>query len=443
MPIDDLYPEQKKDAFWRPGGARPRGYDPDRNAAMTAGTNSMVGSRWGGVWDSVRKEWGAMSQPSTPGQLSFAGDVADLGRKAAGLIPGGVTANPQIDRLRLRESMIGPQEPNFDTRARRIEQFRAGSDLSAHPASAAPVMANGNAVPAREEIGLRGENLPPQEGGRGNVSPQPPLSESSRASSSAVVGAAGAGRGAAGPTISASDKEYLGRQPVTADPRKRYFDMANMSLEQRESYLNSLPEGQRPIQTIRGNREAWYSPGMSKEFDTIPEAMSGVEGRPTLKSEMGREEEARDRAALVDIAASRNKTALAAEGMRQAGSDRRHVAEGKGKGHSGWDTFVQKGVDDSGNPVEKTMVWNKEIGPHTIIEPKTTPAKAIVSAITGDFENDKARDGWLPMFEYLDPQKVAEIATTLPPPVKAYYREAIAKRAAQKAQEEKTKAKGN
>jgi hypothetical protein len=269
----------------------------------------------------VKTELNALTG-GTPGQPSFTRDVGDVGRKVGSMFGGGVTTNPQIDRLRTKEAMIGTQEPNFD-RARRLEQ--AGVASAPPPAAPAPDL------PVMRDRESEAQRLPayrqpePAAVANGSDTPGPRPGGSSRSSSSASVGVAGAGRGGTGPTISAGDQEYLNRQPVTADPRKRYFDMAQMSLEEREKYLNSLPEGQRPIQTIRGNKEGWYSPGMSKEFATIPEAMSGVEGRPTYKNENDREEEARDRAAMVDMAGARNKTALAAEGMRQAGQDRRQV----------------------------------------------------------------------------------------------------------------------
>jgi hypothetical protein len=197
------------------------------------------------------------------------------------------------------------------------------------------------------------------------------------ASSSASTRIAGSVRGGTGPTISAGDQEYLNRQPVTADPRKRYFDMAQMSLEQREKYLNSLPEGQRPIQTIRGNKEGWYSPGMSKEFATIPEAMSGVEGRPTLKSEMGREEEARDRAAMVDMAGARNRTAVQLKAMGEEGEDRRALA-----------ATLKGAKGANGKPSEE---WKFEKNP----TPEGTDAGVIVEKNSGmvlPVRMDKSKD---------------------------------------------------
>jgi hypothetical protein len=117
-----------------------------------------------------------------------------------------------------------------------------------------------------------------------------------------------------------SDREYMGAAPAT-DPRKRYMDMANMSLEQREQFLNSLPEGQRPIQTIRGNREGWYNPALSQEFGSIPEAMSGVAGRPTYASEEKRREESLDRSALLD------RQRYASDMAYRARIDSQHISE--------------------------------------------------------------------------------------------------------------------
>ena len=356
--------EEERRREYRPG------YNPRGN--YTSSTPNL------GIWDTVKTELNALTG-GVPGQPSFTRDVADVGRKAGGIFGGGVV-NPQIDRLRAKEAMIGTQEPNFD-RARRIEQAGFAANPSpAAPAPASPVMAQNATQPGsidREAENRRVYNMP---SGRGDVSPDQPLRESSRSSSSASVGVAGAGRGGVGPTISAGDQEYLNRQPVTADPRKRYFDMAQMSLEQREAYLNSLPEGQRPIQTIRGNKEGWYSPGMSKEFATIPEAMSGVEGRPTLKSEMGREEEARDRAAMVDMAGARNKTALAAEGMRQAGQDRRQVKD--------LEATLKGAKGANGKPSEE---WKFEKNP----TPEGTDAGVIVEKNSGmvlPVRMDKSKD---------------------------------------------------
>lgn len=355
-----------------------------------------VGSRWGGVWDSVRKEWNAMAAgnpegravyeqgrdaitgtignafrgaaeiplPSSPGRLSFTGDVADLGRKAAGLFPQGPGTDPQVERLRTREAMIGPQEPNFDTRARRLQQ--AGVAPAAPTAAAAPVMANDAGAPVREEIGLRGENLPPQEGGRGNVAMQPPLSESAGTTATGkakVAAGPGAFRGGIGAPMQLAESDRAYMQPNPQDPRQRYYDMANMSLEQREAFLNSLPEGQRPIQTIRGNKEGWYNPALSKEFATIPEAMSGIEGRPTYLTEEKRREEALDRGAMLERQRYASDMAyrarIDAEAMQQAGENSRATIKGatgkNGKPTEEWKFEKSPNADgsESGVLVEK------------------------------------------------------------------------------------------
>jgi len=249
-----------------------------------------------------------------------------------------------------------------------------------------------------------------------------------------------AARGGQVPTT-AADAEYINRQPVTVDPRKRYFDMAGMSLEQRNAMLDAMPEGQRPIQTIRGNTEGWYNPSLSKEFSGLPQALTGVEGRPTLQSENMREQEARDRVSHEGIAGARNATALAMEDKRQTGANARSADGSKGGKSTEWKEFVQKGQDANGNPTEETVVWNPAAGPHTIISPRKTPAKAIASAIIGDFQNEKARDGWLPLFERLDADKVSEIASAMPPEVKEHYRKSLIDKIKESEKDKKAKGK--
>lgn len=398
------------------------GYDP-RGPARS----QQQPSRFGGVWDSVRSEMSALAgSPVGPGRAvtGIARDVTGLVKK----IPAAAQSIANTYGLAMED--LSGMHSDDDTRQRRMAQAGIQAPSQMVPAHAAnrPVMSES----ARGETQPRSTGImadpKAQDGGLGaGPGSKPPISEASTKSrASGTVSASGGSV-----PLSPSDQEYLNRPAVNVDPRKRYYDMAGISLEQRNAMLDAMPEGQRPIQTIRGNREGWYNPALSREFSGISEALTGVEGRPTYKSESAREEEALDRGMAARIAESRNKTLLAAEGMRQSGSDRRHEPSGKGKGE-GWDTFVQKGVDETGNPVEKTLVWNKALGPHTIIEPKHTPAKAIASAILGDWQNEKARDGWLPMFEYLDANKVAEIATTMPPDVREYYRTKLKEKASKK-----------
>ena len=282
-------------------------------------------SPWPSKWDAAKAELNSLrGGPAAFGSAETVERGVNAVKGFMGSVPERLYEEGEQYLNKVRDKTMGPA-----ARAKRLEMANYPSEANRLPnmPQAAPEM------PVMQDRESEAQRLPayrqpePAAVANGSDTPGPRPGMSSKSSSSASVGVVGSGRGGTGPTISANDQEYLNRQPVTADPRKRYFDMAQMSLEQREQYLNSLPEGQRPIQTLRGNKEGWYSPGMSKEFATIPEAMSGVEGRPTLKSEMGREEEARDRAAMVDMAGARNRTALAGEGMRQAGQDRRLLKE--------------------------------------------------------------------------------------------------------------------
>jgi hypothetical protein len=82
----------------------------------------------------------------------------------------------------------------------------------------------------------------------------------------------------------------------------KYRDIARMSLEQWNRYsggervkgfehLGTLPEGDRPIHTIRGTDQAWYSPKTSEEYATRAGSVTGIHGRqPSVADLMKREE---------------------------------------------------------------------------------------------------------------------------------------------------------
>jgi len=396
-------------------------------------------------WDKVPGEWAAsigtaLSKPNTDTGPSFFKDVADVGRRVAGAMPRPATT-PGEENVRVQEhfrpSAGSAIQPNFD-------RYREMAGLP----PAAPVMSNDvqqQPMTQSDVLALKGERNQPQApvypAGGGQVPDETqPSSHTPVQGGRSSVSAGVSDRGGQVPTT-AADAEFINRQPVTVDPRKRYFDMAGMSLEQRNAMLDAMPEGQRPIQTIRGNTEGWYNPSLSKEFSGLPQALTGVEGRPTLQSENMREQEARDRVSHEGIAGARNATALAMEDKRQTGANARSADGSKGGKSTEWKEFVQKGQDANGNPTEETVVWNPAAGPHTIISPRKTPAKAIASAIIGDFQNEKARDGWLPLFERLDADKVSEIASAMPPEVKEHYRKSLIDKIKESEKDKKAKGK--
>jgi hypothetical protein len=82
----------------------------------------------------------------------------------------------------------------------------------------------------------------------------------------------------------------------------KYRDIAKMSLEQWNKYragevvpgferLGALPEGDRPIHTIRGTGQKWFSPRTSEEYETRAGSVTGLHGKaPTVQDIMKREE---------------------------------------------------------------------------------------------------------------------------------------------------------
>lgn len=224
--------------------------------------------------------------PQNPfGTSTAIGSAEDVSRGVqrvkdwAGRIPATIEANARAREL---ESM-GPV-----ARQRRLEMANYQSEAARRPNMPQepldnPVMAKSQTGESRPETGLRNEG-PPEQAAYG-VGQQPDKRTIPGRTGQAVATSSAAS--VSGPIAAPS-----------SDPRKRYMDMAKMSLEQREAYLNSLPVGQRPIQVIRGNTESWYSPGMSREFATIPEAVSGIQGRPTYQSEEERAERAAGRGAV-------------------------------------------------------------------------------------------------------------------------------------------------
>ena len=343
------------------------GYDPRGNQAQR--TNTAAGAnRWGGVWDSVRSEMNALSNSPMGRDVgrvaNFAGDVVGAGIegtskalsrtwqgvgsgvRAYGEYTGGPTS-PIANAGRRSEEYWNREAGAFDREKRLAQAGMPSQAVPAHgPRSNQPVMSESARDPKDRSRAPLMNEPPPQDGGLGaGPGGKPPLSESAAGGSTTKTGSrTGPGifrKGIGDPMqVAESDREYMGAAPAT-DPRKRYMDMANMSLEQREQFLNSLPEGQRPIQTIRGNREGWYNPALSQEFGSIPEAMSGVEGRPTYLSEEVRRNESLKRQAGLDKQRYASDMAYRAQidsqNISQAGQDRRSaltVSKG-GKGGQG------------------------------------------------------------------------------------------------------------
>ena len=381
-----------------------------------------------GKWDAARAEINTLQ-----------GGASDFG--SAAQVARGVDATKGFfkDAFSRESFTLAPAD-----KERRLAQARMGIYPSAdesfnpprveQPAAAAPppqpLMAEAAQPSAQQPLTKRQTDYPPDAVANGSAP------AGTRQTTGGAMGVAA--RGGQVPRSPHDQKVFDSQQN---DALGRYREMANWSLEQRNAYLDSLPEGQRPIQTIRGNTEGWYNPSLSKEFSGLPQALTGVEGRPTLQSENMREQEARDRVSHEGIAGARNATAMAMEDKRQTGANARHADGSKGGKSTEWKEFVQKGQDANGNPTEETVVWNPAAGPHTIISPRKTPAKAIASAIIGDFQNEKARDGWLPLFERLDADKVSEIASAMPPEVKEHYRKSLIDKIKESEKDKKAKGK--
>jgi hypothetical protein len=260
--------------------------------SVEAQRKKREGNVLGGVWGAVRSELNAMATGSPEGRQLY-----EQGRDAilrGPQNPFGTTAigtSEQVGRgVQAAKDFLGDAftKEAFTTSAadrnRRLQMAQYPLQPAHGRPVEAPVMAKSQQTgESRPEIGLRNEGPPEQAAyGAGERADQRTMP----AKTGQAVGTSTAAS-SSGPTAAPS-----------SDPRKRYMDMAKMSLEQREAYLNKLPEGQRPIHAIRGTKESWYSPGMSREFATIPEAMSGIQGRPTYESEEERAEHAAGRAAV-------------------------------------------------------------------------------------------------------------------------------------------------
>ena len=170
------------------------------------------------------------------------------------------------------------------------------------------------------------------------------------------------------------------------DALGRYREMANWSLEQRNAYLDSLPEGQRPIQTIRGNTEGWYNPSLSKEFSGLPQALTGVEGRPTLQSENMREQEARDRVSHEGIAGARNATAKEIASMRIAGENERATKGGK---QPEYDFKEVPQYDDLGNEKGKKLMAINKHAPAEHYSIDANMSSDLAGKMSQDFTKDQ------------------------------------------------------
>jgi hypothetical protein len=291
---------------------------------------------------------------------------------------------PDVNReKRIAQAGLAPEQPVMATSARDPkDQSRATAGIMADPK--------------------------PQDGGLGaGPGGKPPLSEpSTKSKASGSVATRGGSI-----QLSPSDQEYLNRPAVNVDPRKRYYDMAGMSLEQRNAMLDAMPEGQRPIHTIRGNREGWYNPALSREFSGISEALTGVEGRPTYKSESAREEEALDRGMAARIAEGRNRTHLAGVAMSQAGEDRR--ASIKGSQGEKW-TLGRRPTADGG---EEGVILDEKSG--KVLPVRTDTAQDVAAfyrnlpkkqwGMAAQFLSGHDREARNEVFKYLPEDMRAEL----------------------------------
>jgi hypothetical protein len=248
------------------------GYDPARNKVLREDTAQGLANRWGGIWDSARTALNDIQSGIQRGQPQQ--DYYDKFGIGSPVSP----------------NRMNPQPPQGDidqnqNRDLRIAQARAGDSQ--------PVMSE----PRTPNYSRTAMQEPPPEQAVAGVGQQEPVPNEQPSShtrvSASVIG--GAGGNELNPRMSPSDRQVFNAPASTVDVRNRALEMAGWDLAKRNAYLDSLPEGQRPIQTIRGNREGWYNPSLSKEFSGLPEALSGVEGRPTYGSEQLREEEARKR----------------------------------------------------------------------------------------------------------------------------------------------------
>ena len=93
------------------------------------------------------------------------------------------------------------------------------------------------------------------------------------------------GEGAPAGTTRRQQQIQAGAPPAGINQRStgnRYLDMYYAGTAAQEKFMKGLPEGQAPIQVIRGNRVSWWSPTTEKEYKTKLEAAHGVEHAPEM-----------------------------------------------------------------------------------------------------------------------------------------------------------------
>lgn len=219
----------------------------------------------------------------------------------------------------------------------------ADRDRRIKMAGMAPPMASGHTAGPQKE--LPSQAVATEGAGAGMDAPKPgtAMNEPGKSQSTA------ASRVAAGPRtapMQVAPQDQALMQPNRPDDlRAKYMKMAGMGLEDREKMLAGMPEGQRPIHTIRGTTEGWWSPGQSREFATLPEALTGVEGRPTLGTEQDREQKGLDRQAGMekeryksdsDYNALVKSSQIRAQAVRDSAKISAGAASAKGAGGEDW-----------------------------------------------------------------------------------------------------------
>jgi len=349
-----------------------------------------IPSAWDKVPGEIAESMGSVLSNTDKGP-SFFKDVADVGRRVAGAMPRPATT-PGEENVRVQEhfrpSAGSAIQPNFD-------RYREMAGLP----PAAPVMSNDvqqQPMTQSDILALKGERNQPQapvypSGGSQVPDETQPSSHTPVQGGRLSVSAGVAARGGQVPRSPHDQKVFESQQN---DALGRYREMANWSLEQRNAMLDAMPEGQRPIQTIRGNTEGWYNPSLSKEFSGLPQALTGVEGRPTLASENMREQEARDRVSHEGIAGARNATAMAMEDKRQTGANARHEKGGKADKNEFHFMDIES-IDDKGNTI-KTKVGVDPLYPERQIPIRPEAANHFAMQFAQDMDKDeKATDKWV------------------------------------------------
>ena len=74
-----------------------------------------------------------------------------------------------------------------------------------------------------------------------------------------------------------SEVPYL---PESREKKGALADIMRASPKELENIYERMPEGERPVHIIRGERQSWFSPGTNQEYGNMRTAMSGFKQRP-------------------------------------------------------------------------------------------------------------------------------------------------------------------